>query len=382
MMTREEYQKLYEKYLEGKCTPDEQHKLETYHEDHFNLDGNIWQNHTMGDPDQIKQSILEKLENSINVHSGKQSRIISYSIAASLILLLSAGLFYYKRTTAPVLVKNEHPRFKNDVLPGNNKAILTLDNGSVINLDDAKNGVLTSENDIDIKKTGDGRLEYTASQNQDAAVRYNTLRTPMGGEFQLVLPDGTKVWLNSGTSLRFPTAFTGSERVVELNGEAYFEVSKNKKMPFHVRTVNDLDIKVLGTEFNVMAYDDEKIINTTLIEGSVEVQKGSRMQLLKPGEEAILNKGNGNIRVGEADTEQAIAWKDGQFVFVNENIESIMRKVSRWYNVDIEYKGNLSNKDFVGTISRKKNVSELLKMLELTGAVHFSIEGRRITVMP
>lgn len=381
MMTREEYQKLYEKYLEGKCTPDERHQLENY-QDHLNLDGNIWQNHTMGDPDQIKQSILGKLENSINVHSGKQSRIISYSIAASLILLLSAGLFYYKRAKEPVLVKTEHPRFKNDVLPGNNKAILTLDNGSVINLDDAKTGVLTSENDIDIKKTADGKLEYAASQNQNTAVRYNTLRTPMGGEFQIVLPDGTKVWLNSGTSLRFPTAFTGSERVVELNGEAYFEVSKNKKMPFHVRTVNDLDIKVLGTEFNVMAYDNEKIINTTLIEGSVEVQKGSRMQLLKPGEEAVLNKGNGNIRVGEADTEQATAWKDGQFVFVNENIESIMRKVSRWYNVDIEYKGNLSNKDFVGTISRKKNVSELLKMLELTGAVHFSIEGRRITVMP
>lgn len=381
MMTREEYQKLYEKYLEGKCTPDERHQLENY-QDHLNLDGNIWQNHTMGDPDQIKQSILGKLENSINVHSGKQSRIISYSIAASLILLLSAGLFYYKRAKEPVLVKTEHPRFKNDVLPGNNKAILTLDNGSVINLDDAKTGVLTSENDIDIKKIADGKLEYAASQNQNTAVRYNTLRTPMGGEFQIVLPDGTKVWLNSGTSLRFPTAFTGSERVVELNGEAYFEVSKNKKMPFHVRTVNDLDIKVLGTEFNVMAYDNEKIINTTLIEGSVEVQKGSRMQLLKPGEEAVLNKGNGNIRVGEADTEQATAWKDGQFVFVNENIESIMRKVSRWYNVDIEYKGNLSNKDFVGTISRKKNVSELLKMLELTGAVHFSIEGRRITVMP
>lgn len=381
MMTREEYQELYEKYLEGKCTPDEQQKLENY-QDHLNIDANTWQNHLMGNPDLIKQSIREKLENSIYIHSRKKNRIISYSIAAGLIFLLSAGLFYYKRTATPVLVKTESPRFKNDVLPGNNKAILTLDDGSVINLDDAKNGVLTSENDIDIKKTGDGKLEYTTNTNQAAAIRYNTLRTPMGGEFQIVLPDGTRVWLNSGTSLRFPTAFIGSERVVELNGEAYFAVSKNKKMPFYVRTMNGMDIKVLGTEFNVMAYDNEKVINTTLIEGSVEVQKDSKMQMLKPGEEAVLNKTSGNIKVGEADTEQATAWKDGQFVFVNENIQSIMRKVSRWYNVDIEYRGNLSNKDFVGTISRKKNISELLKMLELTGAVHFSIEGRRITVMP
>ena len=143
-----------------------------------------------------------------------------------------------------------------------------------------------------------------------------------------------------------------------------------------------MDIKVLGTQFNVRAYDDEKNINTTLIEGSVEVLKESGKTTLKPGQEAILNKRSGNIKVASADLEQAIAWKNGYFIFYNENIESIMRKVSRWYNVDIVYQGNLNNKDFVGTISRNKNVSELLKMLELTGAIHFSIDGRRITVMP
>ena len=194
--------------------------------------------------------------------------------------------------------------------------------------------------------------------------------------------DGSKVWLNSGSTLRFPTSFVGSERIVELKGEAYFDITKNSKMPFLVRTNNAMDIKVLGTQFNVMAYDDEKNINTTLIEGSVEVLKGSGKTMLKPGQEAILNRGSGNIKVAEADLEQAIAWKNGYFIFYNENIESIMRKVSRWYNVDVVYQGNLSNKDFVGTISRNKNVSELLKMLELTGAVHFSIDGRRITVMP
>lgn len=381
MMTQEKYQELYEKYLEGKCTPDELYELESY-QDNLDIDTHTWQNNTMGDADQIKQFIIDKLEHSIYTHSRKRSRIISYSIAASMIFLLSAGLYYYKRTFTPVQVQTEVPRFKNDILPGNNKAVLTLDDGSVINLDDAQTGVLASESDIEIKKTGDGRLEYIRAENEATTVRFNTLRTPMGGEFQLVLPDGTKVWLNSGTSLRFPTAFTGSERVVELNGEAYFAVKKNTKMPFHVLTSNNMDVKVLGTEFNVMAYDNEKMINTTLIEGSVEVQKDSKMLKLNPGEEVVLNKVSGNMKIGEADIEQATAWKEGQFVFVNENIESIMRKVSRWYNVDVEYKGNLRNKDFVGTISRKKNVSELLKMLELTGAVHFGIEGRRITVMP
>jgi ferric-dicitrate binding protein FerR (iron transport regulator) len=204
----------------------------------------------------------------------------------------------------------------------------------------------------------------------------------MGGQYQLLLPDGSKVWLNSGSSIRFPTAFIGKERVVELKGEAFFDIKENKKMPFIVRTNNSMDIKVLGTQFNVMAYEDEKSINTTLLEGSVQILKETGSTYLEPGQAAVLNKGSGKIKVAPADIEDAVAWKNGYFIFSNENIESIMRKVSRWYNVEIEYQGNLNNKDFVGTISRDKNISELLKMLELTGAIHFRIEGRRVTVMP
>ncbi|MDO8994551.1 MAG: DUF4974 domain-containing protein, partial [Daejeonella sp.] len=211
---------------------------------------------------------------------------------------------------------------------------------------------------------------------------YNTLSTPMGGQYQLSLPDGSRVWLNSGSSIRFPTAFIGKERIIELKGEAFFDIRENKKMPFIVRTNNSMDIRVLGTQFNVMAYDDEKNINTTLLEGSVQILKESGTAFLEPGQAAILNKGTGKIKVAAADIEEAVAWKNGFFIFSNENIESIMRKVSRWYNVEVDYQGNLSNKDFVGTISRDKNISEILKMLELTGAVHFRIEGRRITVMP
>ena len=382
-MTREEFNRLYEKYLSGKCSEEEQAVLENY-QDSLKLNAEVWDNKTMGDHGEIKQSIQEKLRNSIEGHN----RIKRFSIwgwqsaAAAILILLISGIYYYQKSSEPVIVKTETPRFKNDVAPGNNKAILTLDDGSKIDLDDAKTGILASESNIDIKKTSQGQLEYTAGNQGEKPVKYNILSTPMGGEYRLVLPDGSKVWLNSGSTLRFPTLFNGPERIVELKGEAYFEIAKNAQMPFRVRTNNAMDIKVLGTHFNVMAYDDEKNINTTLIEGSVEVLKGSGKTMLKPGQEAILNRGSGNIKVAPADVEQAIAWKNGNFIFYNENIESIMRKVSRWYNVDVFYQGNLINKDFAGTISRNKNVSELLKMLELTGAVHFSIDGRRITVMP
>ena len=382
-MNREEYNSLYEKYLAGKCSVNEQVELENY-QDSFKLKEQQWDSRTMGNSEEIKQSIQEDLNYSIQEHS--KNRIFKIrawqSTAAAILILLTAGIYYYQTSSKPIIVKTEIPRFKNDVAPGNNKAILTLDDGSKIDLDDAKTGFLASESNIDIKKTGVGQLEYTAGTQTVKTVKYNILSTPLGGEYQLVLPDGSKVWLNSGSTLRFPTAFIGSERIVELKGEAYFDIAKNPKMPFLVRTNNAMDIKVLGTQFNVMAYDDEKNINTTLIEGSVEVLKESGKTTLKPGQEAILNKRSGNIKVASADLEQAIAWKNGYFIFYNENIESIMRKVSRWYNVDIVYQGNLNNKDFVGTISRNKNVSELLKMLELTGAIHFSIDGRRITVMP
>ena len=383
-MTTEEYNSLYEKFIAGKCNEKEQAELENY-QDSLELQEQQWDVSIMGNSEEIKQSIQEDLLFSIQNHNRNRIfriRVWQSAAAAAILILITAGIYYYPRSTEPILVKTETPRFKNDVAPGNNKAILTLDDGSKIDLDEAKTGILASESNIDIKKTGTGQLEYTAGTQSVKTVKYNILSTPMGGEYQLVLPDGSKVWLNSGSTLRFPTTFIGSERIVELKGEAYFDIAKNSKMPFLVRTNNAMDIKVLGTQFNVMAYDDEKNINTTLIEGSVEVLKGSGKTMLKPGQEAILNRGSGNIKVAQADLEQAIAWKNGYFIFYNENIENIMRKVSRWYNVDIVYQGNLSNKDFVGTISRNKNVSELLKMLELTGAIHFRIDGRRITVMP
>lgn len=382
-MTREEYNALYEKYLSGNCTSKEREAIENY-QDSIDLDRHHWIKDQMGEQEVVKETIHSELLSSIARQKRRQIRIRTwYAAAAVILLILSSGLYFNnlkKKTT--VIAKTESPRFKNDVLPGDNRAILTLDDGSQINLDDAQNGVLASENNTDIRKTGSGQLEYSAGNKLIETVKYNTLSTPMGGQYQLSLPDGSRVWLNSGSSIRFPTAFIGKERIIELKGEAFFDIRENKKMPFIVKTNMSMDIRVLGTQFNVMAYDDEKSINTTLLEGSVQLLKESGTAFLEPGQAAILNKGTGKIKVETADVDEAVAWKNGYFIFSNENIESIMRKVSRWYNVEVDYQGNLSNKDFVGTISRDKNISEILKMLELTGAIHFRIEGRRITVMP
>jgi len=274
------------------------------------------------------------------------------------------------------------------ITPGSNKAILTLDNGEQVVLEDAKNGIITQQGNASVNKTDSGRLLYNKIAGNEAAtsIVYNTLRTPYGGQYQMTLQDGTKVWLNAGSSLRFPASFSGNERNVTLIGEAYFEVAKDKDRPFLV-TVNagsgmPMTVKVLGTHFNINAYPDEQQNRVTLLEGAVKVDCGAANALLAPGKEAILNKLSGKISVSSGDTEAATAWKNGYFLFDNEKVESIMRQISRWYNVEIIYQGDVSRKAIAGSLSRSKNVDDVLKMLELTGTVHFKIEGRRITVMP
>jgi transmembrane sensor len=194
------------------------------------------------------------------------------------------------------------------------------------------------------------------------------------------LPDGTKVWLNAASSLHFPTAFTGGERRVELTGEGYFEVAKNKHLPFKV-AFNDQEVQVLGTHFNIMAYPNEEASQTTLLEGSVSITKRNISRLLVPGQQAKSTIGSAGFDIKQVDTQEAVAWKNGEFLFKNTNIQSIMRQLARWYDVDVAYQGNLQNMVFGGRMSKSKNISEVLKNLELTGTIHFKIEGRRVTVM-
>lgn len=268
-----------------------------------------------------------------------------------------------------------------DVSPGGTKAILTLGDGSSITLDSAGNGLLASQGGTSVTQSGKGQLVYKSGGKAENAPVFNTVTTPKGGQFHIVLPDGTGVWLNAASSLRFPTAFTGKQRNVEITGEVYFEVAHNKQMPFIV-TNGLTEITVLGTHFNVMAYDDEKIMRTTLLEGAVKVARGAKEKLLAPGQQARISAATGSMRVvDDVDTEKELSWKNGYFQFEDESLESIMRQVSRWYDVDVTYEGNSRGENFTGRLPRNSNASSVMKILALSG-VKFRIEGKTIIVTP
>lgn len=384
-------QNLIDKYLDGHITPSEEKELM----DWYNRQNNTiveWPVESPDEEEQIRMRTLLHLQRQMELlgKPQKSSRPMWYRLtaAASVLILFAIGGYftYSKFYKVPSNIAALKP-LVNDIAPGSNKATLTLANGTKVILAPSQKGVLTKQGSATVNKTANGNLMYTAPGVGSAAVVvYNTINTPYGGQYQVTLQDGTQIWLNAGSSLRYPTAFTGAERNVELSGEAYFEVAKNKDKPFIV-TVNSttgipMNVKVLGTHFNIMAYADEDHNATTLLEGSVKVNYGSENALLTPGLQAMLNKASGKLKTKVADTEQVTAWKNGYFLFENDKIESIMRKIARWYDVEVVYKGDVSRKAIGGSVSRFKNVSEVLHMLELTGAVHFKIEGRRIIVMP
>ncbi|MCC8425949.1 FecR family protein [Mucilaginibacter sp. UR6-11] len=293
--------------------------------------------------------------------------------AASVLVIISLGAYRLLRG-------EQRPQLAAAILPGSNKAVLTLANGQRIYLNDAKSGALVQTAGIKVIKDKKGQITYVVEkQGPNQLVQYNTTTTPKGGQWHLVLADGTNVWLNAASSLYYPTAFAGKERIVRLTGEGYFEVTKDKTHPFIVQTADE-NIRVLGTHFNVNTYTNEPSVKTTLLEGSVQVEHGERSVFIKPGEQAVLT--NDSLKVKEADTEEVTSWKDGLFIFNDESLESIMRKVARWYDVEIVYRGVSPKKTFWGGVSRYEHVEQLLHKLELTKGVHFKIEGRRIIATP
>ena len=306
------------------------------------------------------------------------------SIAAALLLMVGAGAAYWKlagreKKAEPVAAQN----VKKDIAPGGNKAVLTLANGSTIVLDNAHDGVLAQQGGTNIMKLDAGSLAYNTEGRGSVALMYNTIATPNGGQYQVILPDGSKVWLNAASSLRFPTRFEGKERSVELTGEAYFEVAKNGSKPFRVKLPgNGMDVQVLGTEFDVMAYANEQTSNTTLVSGKVNVVSKGSVRMLEPGKQAILDNQTKDMRVADANVEQVVAWKNGLFRFRETGIRELMRQVERWYNVQVVYEAEGKDQDFTGVVSRSQPVSALLQMLELTGTVHFRIEDKKIIVLP
>ena len=347
------------------------------------------------------EEVWAKIENSIAAAGDAPVRRMPqrWWAAAAILLLLASGSYFFfgnqeAKKEVAVITKNVPV---NDVAPGGNKAVLTLADGSAIILDSAQNGTLSSQGNIKIIKLDDGQVAYDrsgSSSSGKAGVGYNTISTPKGGQYQVTLSDGSKVWLNAASSLRFPATFSGKERKVELTGEGYFEVAPltpkggQKKVPFIVAVASPLgdgkgmDVEVLGTHFNINGYSDENAIKTTLLEGSVKVVKGNETKIIVPGEQASVNSSDYEINVKQQiDLEQVVAWKNGNFQFDRANIQSVMRQISRWYDIDVEYQGSVSQ-HFGGTISRNVNISDVLKMLEMTGGVNFKIDGKKVIVMP
>jgi ferric-dicitrate binding protein FerR (iron transport regulator) len=317
-----------------------------------------------------------------------------YTAAAAAVLLLAGGAWFWNRTTSTkkdIAISNVLPP-KADVPPGQEGAILTLADGKKIVLDTAGNGALTMQGNARLVKTGKGQLVYNEQPGETQHKTYwNALATPRGRRFQLMLPDGSQVWLNAASSIRYPTSFIGKERKVEVTGEAYFEVAHNAHLPFIVHVsvpapsgVREQDIQVLGTHFNVNAYRDEAAMKTTLIEGRVSIRlpgNGQPPMILNPGQQAVIPNtplGVGDVR-SDADLDKTVAWKNGYFSFKKDNIETVMKQVERWYDVDVVYEKGITQ-TFNGTIPGNVNVSTVFQILETTGSVHFKIDGRKITV--
>jgi transmembrane sensor len=323
-------------------------------------------------------------------------------VAASLILFISGTAAYFAfRTTKHNIISKSSPRqLNNELTPGTNKAILTLSDGSNIILDDAKNGQVAQQGNTQVSKLANGQLVYNSLADKPTEVVFNTLTTPRGGQFKLTLPDGSQVWLNAASSIKYPTAFVGNERRVEISGEAYFEIAPlalptgggQEKIPFIVKinttSGNGGEVKVLGTHFNINAYNDEASVKTTLLEGSVKVMLPSSKggyEILKPGQQAQVNNsplGDGDVKViNNVDVDQVVAWKNGYFSFNRAGLQTVMRQIARWYDVEISYEGKIPEREFGGKIDRSSNASEVLKILE-ESKVHFRIEEKKIIVRP
>lgn len=395
---------LIEKFLEERISPEEERELKEWlaeadHNDSFfrqitnkEVLREKLKHYASTDSEAIWNRTLEKIDGAklIDLYPEKKTLRIPFgkiAVAASILVLLSAGTwFYFGRSTTNQTAKTNknEPVNNNPIVPGSNKATLTLADGQTIALADSRDGNLADQGHMQITKT-DGRLIYIKKPDSDGSLNaqeiFNTVTTPRGGEYQITLPDGSKVWLNAASSLRFPIAFAGNERIVELTGEAYFEVnpqeqagsakepvktsSKIAKTPFIVKintpAGNKNEVEVLGTHFNVMAYTEEGAIKTTLIEGKVKVTSGNTIQTIRPGEQARLNEGN--ISVKNVDADDVVAWTTGFVPVAGPDVEYTMRQIERWYDVNIVYEGKKPAGAFEGKLPRSTSIVDVIKLL-------------------
>jgi len=327
----------------------------------------------------------EKIFNSII----KPATVVSFykrvwfkaSVAAAIVIMVTSVIWFQNSQPKQQVASTANMLFKNDVAPGGNKATLTLANGKLISLTDAQKGQIAKQGASIITKTTDGQIVYNASsvlQNNDNG-DMNLIETPKGGKWDVTLSDGTKVWLNASSSIKYPSAFIGKERRVEITGEAYFEVAHNAAKPFRVVTKGQI-VEVLGTHFNINAYDDEDAVKTTLLQGKVRISKGLKTAILIPGQQSATQFSDNSIVVKEADTELAVAWHNGYFQFERADINNVMKQLARWYDVDVKFEGKVTRDKFGGSMPRDASLSQVLRTLEQS-MVHFKIEGKTVTVM-
>ncbi len=382
-MTSEEYIILYKRYLQGAATPNEIALLTRY-KDGFDI-SKFDNDEPVSDQELIKDRIFQQVERRLSLARRRAAvRRLWWSAAASVLLLSGIGGYYFSgpngsKVNVPPgqLAKTHHP-----IVPGTNKAILILGNGDKIDLEQVANGRIIQDGKVSINKLKNGQLQYkltSTTGNNVNQIVYNTIITPRGGQYHIMLPDGTSVWLNSASSLRYPISFTGAERHVELNGEGYFEVAKSKHLPFTV-AAGKMNVRVLGTHFNIAAYDDDQSAKTTLLEGSVSLTKNKQQVTLVPGQQAIAENNGSSIVTKTVNANDAIAWKNGFFSFRKETLENAMRKIARWYDVEVVYQGKKTDKLLGGSVLRTQSITEMLSYLETIGIAKFKIEGRRIMV--
>ncbi len=383
------FQELLDRYLTGRMTEQEWKMFSRMLKDPVyksQLEGIIdteLEEHALeGEPDnKVLEAIQHHLQENISTNRKSSRAIFFYikrmAVAAAFVLALAAAGYWWFALKTP-LKKEVAQAGTLAIPPGGNRAVLKLGNGATLDLDSLGEGTLVQQGQSRIVKLSSGQLSYKPTGDATTATVYNTIIIPKGGQYQLTLADGTKVWLNASSSLRYPVSFSGKERSVELTGEAYFEVAGNEQMPFHVHA-NNIDVEVLGTSFNINSYKDEPVVKTTLLEGSVKVTSGKQASRLKPGQEASVIA-NGEMKLlDNVNTEEVIAWKNGMFQFRAADIETVLRQAARWYDIRIEYKGGISAR-FSGQISRSANAEQLFKILELTNKVRFEIHGKNIVV--
>lgn len=355
-MTKEQYLKLAQKIADGSASDEEIAR--------YNASFEAFQQEATepeADLDQLQAESFQRIQRELQ----PKVRPLWPRIAAAASILIACGVGGYFILHRPAGQAQQTAAIQ--IKPGSNGAILTLSNGHKIVLDQTKPGSIAQG----IQKTGDSVLTYQDGQE----VAYNTLETPRGKQYQIILPDGSKVWLNAASSLKYPTAFNGPDRTVELTGEAYFAVVHNSQQPFKVKTASQT-IEDIGTEFNVNSYADEAESKTTLVEGAISVNG----KTMRPGQQAITQ--NNSLAIKDVDTEEATAWKHGNFQFEHTDVQTAMRQLARWYDVQIKYEGNFEQVHYTGNVPRRSDISDVLKALKETGGTHFKIEGKTITVTP